>query len=958
METKKTGTIEQVPEASSKILSRRAFLKVAAGTAAGSGAISLLGFPKKVFADGAVIPYDEGKIKTGYCRGTIGCMGYCGRKAHLKNGRVVDITGWPEHLVSQGHLCAKGVAEIATTYSPHRILHPLKRVGKNFEKISWNQAIEEVSAILKNIRKEWDGKPLHKMTPQEQRRVARTATPRNSSGEQEWVNYMRFGELFISGPHYSGCLGCYGNWWRGALAVTGFPYPINTMSDLVNTKLCLNFGANYAETAPVMMHWFEKAKAKGMKMIYIEPRSSKMAQKADEFIPIRPGTDGAVVLAILNVLIKNKWTYPYLEMYVDKGEWEKFVNEVVNKYTPEKAAEISWVPAEKIKEIAKKVHEAGRQVSLEWSSRISTSTNGFNTSRIFQMLILATGGYGTPGGGIHQPKPAGVPALYIPLAASFPMKFPDKGMPDDPYSWGKGWVPEEAWPTEIKNDIKAGFFLGGNGVTRASGDQRGLLKSIGDKGTLIYATVEWNEMCEYANYILPLATDLETEGSTWLCGSNRCMQWKDAVIEPLGESRSDMWITNEIMTRVFGEETFYRACPECEKTAKEMRAKGASLDQVYKALMKPWADKIKKTWDEDRVKPWWKGMVPAGKDLYTIINEVAMESTKATGHGEDHKYVIRNVELIFREDLKAWGDKVGLDLDNQGLAWPYSVIKQQATAVNQYLWKLHMLVWPLMSGTKAAMDPDKWHPFSGLRQDILRKLPGGVIWPCPVGLMEKDPNYRGETVFFQKDTMNWMTSKQMGKPDIPIIMAPGMRWSDKTKGFEAWRMMSAVVDLRGETWHGAGLPEWHEPIYYEKELENKGQEFNLSEKYPFIFITGKVSHLILGMTKGVNEVLVDIADAPRVWINAKSAAKLGIKDGDSVKIETPVSDKYGPLTMKAKVTELIHPRVAFLPQGSGSVAIRKELRNEGGVNFLANTSEDHLTRMVGYSHSIGKITKA
>jgi len=959
MEMKQTANLgAQSGKDGRRAVSRRQFLKMASGATAGLAVTDVFGSPKRIFAPGKMQQYDEGEIQYGYCRGTIGCMGYCGRQAHVKNGRVVDITGWPEHLTSQGRLCAKGVAEVATTYSPHRVLYPMKRVGTGFERISWDQALEEIAAMLKDIRSEWDGIPLHRMTPEQQQRLARTATPRNSSGEQEWFNYMRMGELFISAPHYSGCVGCFGNWWRSALSVTGFPYPINTMSELANTKFNLNFGANYAETTPAMMHWFEKGRANGMKMIYLDPRSTKLAARADEYIPIRPGTDGAVALGIINLLVENDWVYPYLEYYVDKDEWQKFVNEVVKEYTPERVAEISWVPADKVREIAQKVHDAGRQFSVSWSSRISTSTNGFNTSRIMVTLVLATGSFGAPGGGIIQPKPAGVPAMYIPFAAMAPTKFPDKGYPDDPFSWGKGWVPEAAWPT-IQDQIKAGFFLGANGILRASGDQRGLMKYLGEKGTLVYGTVEWNEVCEYANYVLPLATDLETAGSTWLCGSNRNMAWKDAAIPLLGESKPDMWMTNEVISRVLGQETFYRACPDCEQQAKTMLAGGASLDGVYDTLMKPWADKIKERWDEERMKPWSEEMMPTGKDLYTIMNEVTMESTQETGHSpDDHKYVIRNLELIFREDLKAWGEEIGLELDNHGLAWPYDIFSQGPEAINQYLWKLHMLAWPVNAGTMAAMDPDKWHPFSGQRLDILKQLPGGVHWPCPVGLMEQDPNYRGETVFFRRSPENWVTAEEMGMPAVPLLWTPGMRWSDEAKNFVPWQMGKAVIDLRGETWHGAGLPEWEEPIYYEQELGYKGEKADLDQEYPFILITGKYPQFVLTMTKGVNEVLVDVGEEPRVWVNATSAASLGISDGDTVKIETPLSSEFGALHMKAKVTELIQPRVVFCPHHTGSSAIRDNLKNEGGINFLANTSEDHLTRMIGYAHSIGRVTKA
>jgi len=77
-----------------------------------------------------------------------------------------------------------------------------------------------------------------------------------------------------------------------------------------------------------------------------------------------------------------------------------------------------------------------------------------------------------------------------------------------------------------------------------------------------------------------------------------------------------------------------------------------------------------------------------------------------------------------------------------------------------------------------------------------------------------------------------------------------------------------------------------------------------------------------------------------------------------VKIETPPSKQFGPLTMRAKVTERIHPRVVFCPHHTGSVAIREELKNEGGLNFLANTSEDPFTELPGYSHNLARVTRA
>jgi len=436
------------------------------------------------------------ELKYGYCRNN--CMLHCGRIAVVKNGRVVEIRGWKGRPISDGKLCAKGLAAIGDAYSSNRVLHPMKRTGEKFERISWDQALNEIAENLREIRKEWDGKPLHDMIAEEMRRVTRYATPRNSCGEAEYLYYMRFGRTFISSLNYSGCVACNGNWWRARLATTGFNCPVNTIDTIVDSKLILDFGYNVAETAVVSFRWIKRAMEKGTEFIYVDPRFTKTAVHATEYIPIRPGTDGALILGIMYVLVKNDWICPYIDYYIEKAEFDHFVKEVVSNYPPEKVEKITWVPAEKIEELARKIHNVGRRVAILAGTRTSIQTSGFNINRIIVTLHLMIGSYGVSGGGDYNLKPDVVPADYVPLTPTSSYKYPALSYPDDAYDWTRGWVPETRWP-EVKDQIKAYFGLGGNPIIRSAGKQRESYEYLKENGLIVIGTTEWNEMCNYAH---------------------------------------------------------------------------------------------------------------------------------------------------------------------------------------------------------------------------------------------------------------------------------------------------------------------------------------------------------------------------------------------------------------------------------------------------------------------------
>ncbi|MBS7268842.1 MAG: hypothetical protein KIH10_08415 [Candidatus Freyarchaeota archaeon] len=159
--------------------------------------------------------------------------------------------------------------------------------------------------------------------------------------------------------------------------------------------------------------------------------------------------------------------------------------------------------------------------------------------------------------------------------------------------------------------------------------------------------------------------------------------------------------------------------------------------------------------------------------------------------------------------------------------------------------------------------------------------------------------------------------------------------------------------MKGETWNGAGLPEWTEPAESPKDVSEK---IDWGEEYPLIMTTGKLTHLMTGHSQNVNELLLKIDEKPYVWIHPSTAEHLGINDGDLVKIITSRSPKNG-LKMKAKLTRRIHPKTVFVPTHTGSKALNEDFRNEG-VMLVTATAEDPYTKMIGYSTNACRVEKA
>ena len=259
----------------------------------------------------------------------------CGINCYVRDGRLVRIEGMKESPINRGKLCPKAYASVQWLYSPQRLKYPLKRVGKKgegkFERISWDEALDIIAAKLREQKEKYGPESLAILSPQ-----ARTYKS----------YFIRFLTAHGS-PNY-----CH----SGICAIQrafSFAYTLGAPmlgSDYEHTDLIIIWGANpvYSGTPMGTLKRILDARDRGARLIVIKPEMQPDASKADMWVPIRPGTDAALALAMLNVIINenlydaefvSRWCYGF----------DKLVPHV-QKYTPEWAEPITGLPADRIKE--------------------------------------------------------------------------------------------------------------------------------------------------------------------------------------------------------------------------------------------------------------------------------------------------------------------------------------------------------------------------------------------------------------------------------------------------------------------------------------------------------------------------------------------------------------------------------------------------------------------------------
>ncbi|MBX3637139.1 MAG: molybdopterin-dependent oxidoreductase, partial [Rubrivivax sp.] len=562
-------------------MDRRAFLRRSGlGVGAGIAASELL-LVKKAHAADPAKPAAGGAAKVEVKRTVCGhCSVGCAIDAVVENGVWVRQEPVFDSPINLGAHCAKGAAVRENGHGEFRLKYPMKLVNGKYQRITWDQALDEISKKMLELREASGPDSLF---------FVGSSKHNNEQAYlmRKWVSYWGTNNTDHQARicHSTTVAGVANTWGYGAMT--------NSYNDMQNAKAALYIGSNAAEAHPVSMLHMLHAKENGTKMIVVDPRFTRTAAKADQYVRIRSGTDIPFLFGMLYHVFKNGWED---KQYVADRVWglDKVREDVLAKWTPDKVLEACGVDEATCFQAAKTMAE-NRPSTIVWCMGQTQHSIGNAMVRASCILQLALGNIGVSGGGANifrghdnvqgatdvGPNPDSLPGYYGLAEGSF-RHFANVWGVD--FDWIKGryapgmmtksgmtvsrWIDGVMEKNELidQDSNLRGLFFWGHAPNSQS---RGLeMKRAMDKLDLLVvvdpfpsATAAMAAMPgkpedlnpNRAVYLLPACTQFETSGSC--TASNRSIQWRERVIEPLWESRSDHMIMYQLAGKLgFGEQ--------------------------------------------------------------------------------------------------------------------------------------------------------------------------------------------------------------------------------------------------------------------------------------------------------------------------------------------------------------------------------------------------------------------
>jgi formate dehydrogenase (coenzyme F420) alpha subunit len=471
------------------------------------------------------------------------CINCCGVDAHVEDGKLVKVEGMKEHWLNKGALCPKGARLTEYLYSPNRLRHPMKKVDGCFQKISWDQALEEITAKLAELKEKYG---------------ARTLATWTGSVGVEHFEMAAFNQRFrgaFGSPNFFNAEGICFRSRILARQITFGRYPVE---EPMNANCFILWGRNPDASYFPIGRMIRERVREGAKLITIDPRRIPLAKEGIYLQP-RPGTDCAIALAMMNVIIgEDLWDKEFVDEYT--FGFDRLV-EHVKEYTPEKAERISGVPASEISRVARLFANAEGACILEGVGHMNQVTNGLQNHRAFAILQSITGNIDVPGGWVTCPQ-VRLADLRLPIKENalgydeFPV-FHQFGKYPPPY--GSASLMTDTMRTEKPYPIKA-FITSGSNPAVTFPDTKRFLEGIANQDLVVCMDPFMTETGQLADYVLPACTFLEETGiGGFPYGISYCVPYimlRKKVIEPLYESKPIWWIWSRLGRKMGYEEHF------------------------------------------------------------------------------------------------------------------------------------------------------------------------------------------------------------------------------------------------------------------------------------------------------------------------------------------------------------------------------------------------------------------
>jgi anaerobic selenocysteine-containing dehydrogenase len=453
-------------------------------------------------------------------------------------GKATRVQGDPSHPVTRGFLCGKVAKYLDRVYAPDRLLYPMRRrkdapKGPGgeldaFERIGWDEALDEMARRLQQISEEHGPEAI---------------LPYSYAGTIGLLGYGSMDRRFFHrlGASQLGRTICSTTGGEALESVYGIKYGTDT-EQFAHARLILAWGANVHGNNIHLWPFIEEARRNGAKLVVIDPYQTRTAALADWHISIHPGTDAALALGIMHILVRDGLCD--LDYIRENTVGFDQLAAHAERYAPEHVAGITGLSAAEVEQLAR-MYGTTQPAVIRMNYGVQRSENGGAAARAIAMLPALTGAWRYAGGGFQLSTSGGFPfdrqALERPdLMLSSPLGRPSRVV---------NMVLLGQALTAVENPVKALFVYNSNPAAVAP-DQAAVLRGLArpDLFTVVHEQF-LTDTADYADILLPATTFLEHKDIQGAYG-HYYLQLSEQAVEPPGEARPNVWVFSELARRM------------------------------------------------------------------------------------------------------------------------------------------------------------------------------------------------------------------------------------------------------------------------------------------------------------------------------------------------------------------------------------------------------------------------
>ncbi len=823
------------------------------------------------------------------------CAVGCSIWAEVENGVWVGQEPAFESPINMGTHCAKGAATRELAIGERRLKSPMKRAGGRWHKVTWEQAIDEIGDRMLKIREESGPDSVYWLGSAK------------FSNEQAYL-FRKFAAFWGTNNCDHQARICHSTTVAGVANTFGYGAMTNSFNDIHNAKAIFLIGGNPAEAHPVSMLHILRAKEFGTKLMVIDPRFTRTAAHAHEYVRLRPGSDVAFMWGVLWHIFENGWED---KEFIRQRVWGMDrIRAEVAKWTPEETERVTGVAANQVERVARTMAE-NRPSTVIWCMGLTQSTIGNNKTRAASILQLALGNMGIAGGGANifrgHDNVQGATDLGV-LCHTLPAYY---GLSTAAWQhWARVWdvdyeylkgrfasqdlmeksgIPVSRWfdgvledldQLEQPDNVRAMVFWGHapNSQTRMPDLKKGLEKVdllvvIDPVPGLPSALAERQD----GVYLLPAGSTMEMAGS--VTNSQRAIQWREKVIEPVFDAKSDYEITYLLASKLGFADALFKHV--------EVRNRVPVAEDLTREINRG-------TWTIG-----YTGQSPERLKLH-MAHQDKFDSTslRARGGPVDGEY--------YGLPWPAWGDP---EMKHPGTPILYDTSKPVAEGGLCFRAR-----WGVEHEGESLLADGSYTAGSGIRDG----------YPEFTMAMLKRLGWDGDLTADERSTIegiagdrtNWKTDLSGGIQRVAIAHGCAPFGNGKARAV-AWNFPDGVPIHREPLYSSrrdlvADYPTYEDRRDYRLPVLYKSiQEKDVSRQFPIILTTGRlVEYEGGGDETRANKWLAELQQQMFAEINPQDAAVKGIRDGQMIWLHTPEGAR---VKVAAMVSRRVGPGVAFMP---------------------------------------------